>query len=104
VSSSEVPETEATERHALSHLEDAVGRLLDEHAALAGRLRKSNARLQEVEATLALLGDDGRDMVSVRERVATLEAENRELRDRLRIGREVVERILSRLRFLEDQS
>jgi len=105
-------------REALARLEAVVGHLLDEWPGLGERLREAELRLREAEARLreteekkleleglleAVRSDRGGDIVELRERLNRAEADNEELRARVTEGAESVDRLLSRLRFLEDQ-
>jgi len=83
-------------------LELAVRRLMDEHDALRRRAHTAEKRLQELEAALADVSAGRLDPVAVSERAQQLEQENRRLNDRLARAREMVERILGRIQFAED--
>jgi chromosome segregation ATPase len=118
VSDSEGPATDVAAREALARLEAVVGHLLDEWPGLGERLREADRRLREAETRLgaaeerkreleelldAIRSDRGVDGVELRERLNRVESENEELRTRVTQGAESVDRLLSRLRFLEDQ-
>lgn len=87
MSSGEKPEFEA-----LAELEDVLRQV-------TGELSAWRRRAQRAEAALG--GD--RDIVAAKERLAALEAENRELRARLGAARGRLEELLKRLQFLEEQ-
>ncbi|TVP74496.1 MAG: hypothetical protein EA352_10675 [Gemmatimonadales bacterium] len=96
-------EAERQEREALSLLERAVGRLLAEMEAHEVRTRRAEARVRDVEALLRRFTRGDADPARLQERVGELEEENQELRRRLDEGRESVDRLLARIRFLEEQ-
>lgn len=85
-----------------TRLEDVVRRLLDDHAEWRNRAERAEHRLAELEATLRENSAEGLDAVRLAERVETLRRENEDLRRRLSGAREAIERIMSRLRFLEE--
>ncbi|TVP57029.1 MAG: hypothetical protein EA351_06795 [Gemmatimonadales bacterium] len=92
------------ERKALSEVEGAVGRLLEEMDRLRQRTLRAETRVRDVEALLRRFtrGDD--DPAQLQKRATELQAENEEMRGRIEEGRESVERLLARIRFLEEQS
>lgn len=85
-------------------LTEAVRRLREEHAAWKRRAERAEARLTELESTLRKNSAEGEGLDAVRlaERVETLRQENEDLRTRLTGAREAIERITSRLQFMED--
>lgn len=91
------------ERRALLHLESAVGRLLAEGETREGRLRVARERVGEVEGLLRKLTRGEVDPAGLAERVRELEAENADLRARIQEAGEGVDRLLARIRFLEEQ-
>lgn len=103
MSDSEAAGTEAGDRQALARLESAVTRILEETARLRSRAREGEAQVAELEALLRRFESGDDDPAALQRRATRLEAENHDLRSRIRKGREGVERLLSRIRFLEDQ-
>jgi predicted RNase H-like nuclease (RuvC/YqgF family) len=103
VSESEEVRAEDPAREALARLEAAVGRLIDERVRLGLRTRTAEARVRDLEALLRRFTRGDSDPVSLQRRLAEVEAERDELRGRVQEGREGVERLLSRIRFLEEQ-
>jgi predicted RNase H-like nuclease (RuvC/YqgF family) len=84
-------------------LEHAVGRALHRIRDLESRLGEAERRAAELDHVLLdVSGGEQRPTVLL-DRVNALEAENEELRGRLARGREGVERLLARIRFLEAQ-
>ncbi len=73
----------APDRAALDRLENAVSRLL-----------------AELEDTRSSNGPDPRDLAR---RVRVLEDENEDLRERLSGGHEIAERLMAKIRFLEEK-
>ena len=93
------------QRHeqSLRELEESVVRALAEMDRLRGELDQSQQRAGELETLLGnfRVGDD--NPADMKARLNRLEAENRELYERIARGREGVERLLARIRFLETQ-
>jgi len=85
-------------------LELAVRRLLEYQEALLQRVQAGEKRIHELEAGIAEVTAGRLDPVALSERAAALERENRALEERLGQAREAVQRILSRLRFAEEES
>lgn len=91
------------ERAALQSLDGAVGAVIDELTRLRRAVEERDARIREMETLLAELSDGDESPVRMRRRLDHLEVENGELRQRLDEGREGVERLLAKIRFLEEQ-
>ena len=91
------------EGEAFRSLEAAVDRALDEIARLRRGLEAAEARQEQLSDLLRSFQEGTRDPVRMARRLDALEAENADLHDRVTQGREGVERLLSRIRFLEDQ-
>ncbi len=94
---------EATDRQALARLERAVGELLDEVDRLRGQSSRSEARVRDLEGLLRRFTKGEDDPARLLARLARVEAENEDLKGRIQEGRDGVERLLARIRFLEDQ-
>jgi hypothetical protein len=56
-----------------------------------------------MEALLKRFTEEGEDPRELTARLRTLESDNAELVSRLRKGKEAVDRLLARIRFLEEQ-
>lgn len=95
--------TESMEREALTRLDRAVSRMMEELEQMRERVRRSETKARDAQALLQRFSDGDDDPARQHDRMMALEEENRELRDRLREGREGVERILGRIRFLEEE-
>ncbi len=91
------------EGRAFQALEGAVGRLLAELERLRAEVAESQAHRSELAGMLKSFGDGEKDPVEMAHRLARLEEENADLLERVTQGREGVERLLARIRFLEDQ-
>jgi predicted RNase H-like nuclease (RuvC/YqgF family) len=91
------------DRVALQNLDGAVGAVLAELGRLRERLAEREGRVREVESLLAEMSAGEESPARMRRRLDHLEAENAELRLRLDEGREGVERLLAKIRFLEEQ-
>ena len=85
-------------------LELAVRRLLEYQEALIQRAQSAEQRIRELEAGIAEVTAGRLDPVALSERATALERENRALEERLGQAREGVQRILTRLRFTEEES
>lgn len=88
----------------LDRLESALRRLLDEYDALRTRAEAADNRVRELELALRNVSAGEIDPVALAERTRELEAENRDLLDRLGRARESVQRILARMRFTEEEA
>ena len=93
---------ESTEA-ALAALERTVERGLRAIAQMERALREARERRDEVERLLAQLADGEENPARMQQRIQALTAENTELRRRIDEGREGVERLLARIRVLEEQ-
>ena len=94
----DTPETDAFRR-----LERAVDGALARVETLKGDLRAAHARNRELEALLKRFTGGQEDAADLMGRVQRLEDENGVLTERLRKGRDGVQRLLARIRFLEEQ-
>lgn len=104
MSTSEAKTGEAQgERAALQALEGAVGRLLERVQTLTRTADKADQRRAEVEELLRRITTGDESPARMHVRLRELEVENDDLRARLGEGRETVERLLARIRFLEEQ-
>jgi predicted RNase H-like nuclease (RuvC/YqgF family) len=103
VSASADSDAPGAERDALRRLEQAVGRALERIDELEEKLRASERRVGDLDQVLAGITGGGLEPSVLVDGVRALEEENAELRRRLAGGREGVERLLSKIRFLEEQ-
>ena len=95
---------DAPDGKAFGRLETAVARLLKEHAAALGRARAAEARLQELEKRVNEARKSGSDPVQLQETISHLRERNADLEKRIDAGRAGVDRLLSRIRFLEERT
>ncbi|HET9981998.1 MAG TPA: hypothetical protein VFQ38_00355 [Longimicrobiales bacterium] len=85
-------------------LEDSVRRMLEEFTALRRRAAQAEARVRQLEGTVAQLSGGAFDPEALLGRVHALEAENRQLRARLDTAAAHVRRLLARINFLEEEA
>jgi predicted RNase H-like nuclease (RuvC/YqgF family) len=97
-------EAENPERKAFRGAEAAVGRLLKELTALRARTLQAEERVAEVELLLRKFTKGDADPAGLERKTKALEDENAELRRRLEQGRDGVDRLLARIRFIEEQA
>ncbi len=95
---------DTTEREALSRLEAAVEQLVEDRAEVQARAQDAGARLREMESRLEALERDGVDTASLEQELGELKHQNAELIERITEGRTGVDKILARIRFLEDRN
>lgn len=91
------------EREALKGLERTAAQAVKRLQALRARAEEAEARSAEFQELLKRFTADGGEAGRLLTRLRTLEAENADLRARLDKGREGVDRMLARVRFLEEQ-
>jgi len=91
------------EKQAFDALERAVSELLGHLEEMGERLLASEARGAELgEVVQRFTGDEG-EADRILTRLSALEEENVDLRRRLEHGRDGVDRLLAKIRFLENQ-
>jgi predicted RNase H-like nuclease (RuvC/YqgF family) len=93
---------DATERQALARLEAGVGRLLADRGELTKRVEQAEARVQDLEALLKRFTKGDANPAALQATISLLESENEVMREKIREGREGVDRLLARIRFIED--
>ena len=71
--------------------------------SLQGQLRAAEGRREELEGLLAKMADGSANPADMHTRLKALEHENADLSRRLDEGREGVDRLLAKIRFLEEQ-
>lgn len=93
----------AAEQAAFSRLEGAIARMIEQHGRVVKRAEAAEARVAELtEAVKRFTGDEA-EAGRIMTRIRTLEEENADLRARLERGRDGVDRMIARIRFLENQ-
>ncbi len=85
-----------------ARLESAVRRLIRQSDGLRADLKAARTRNVELMRLLAPIAQGEEGPESVVEKLRAAEAERQELRERLTTGRKVAERMMARIRFLED--
>ncbi|NNK62775.1 MAG: hypothetical protein HKO98_06140 [Gemmatimonadetes bacterium] len=88
---------------AFDAVDAAVGRAVARVRELEARARSADERAAEVEALLEKMASGEENPVQMKDELDRLQRENVDLRGRLDRGREGVERLLARIRFLEEQ-
>lgn len=83
-------------------LEGAVSRALERIRGLEDDLARTRARKDEVEALLQRMNTGEESPARMAQKLEALRAENEELRSRVTQGQGVAERLLARVRYLED--
>lgn len=91
------------EQKALTRLDKVVGQTVSRLEALRTRVEEVQAREADMRGLLGQFTSGELDPAEIMGHVRTLEEENEVLRCRLRDGKEAVERVLARIRFLEEQ-
>lgn len=84
-------------------LEAVVERAVAELRVARKQAKEAEARADRGEELLREFVDGTQDPAELSRKVAELEAENEALRSRIRQGRQGVDQILTRIRFLEDR-
>lgn len=90
------------ERAALEALEEAVIRAARELRALSRRVSEAEDLATRLREQVGRIGGDPAQAERLLGRLGALDAENEDLRARIEEGRAGVERILARVRFLEE--
>ena len=88
----------------MERLRVAVEEAVAEIASLRGQLADAEARMSESDHLLREFVGGKQDPAALARRLSELEAENRELKERMNEGRESVEQVLARIQFLEDRA
>jgi predicted nuclease with TOPRIM domain len=91
------------ERIAFKELEGLVTNALDRLSELRARAESAEGKNLELSELLRRFTQDEGEAGRFLTRLRSLEAENADLRGRLEKGREGVERLLAKIRFLEEQ-
>ena len=88
---------------AIKRLKAVVKVTVGEVERLRGEVARMEAQGEELEGLIRGVTSGERSPREMIDRISILEEENRDLRARLNQGREGVERLLARIRFLEEQ-
>ena len=92
-----------SDRAALTELESAVGGLLDRLADVSTRAEEAEGKSEELEELVKRFTGDDAEAGRMLTRLDGLEEENQDLRGRLKRGRAGVDKLLAKIRFLEEQ-
>lgn len=84
-------------------LERVARKLADELAGYRARTELAEGRTIELERALRDVGTGALDPLSLRERIQTLEQENKELRHRLVRAQDRIRRLVARFDFLREE-
>lgn len=95
---------EAPEQAAFAALEGVVGQALESLAGLSKRAQSAEAKNAELSELVKRFTGDDAEAGRMLSRLKRLEEENADLRHRLQLGRAGVERMIARIRFLENQA
>lgn len=94
---------ESADRAALRRLESSVGEVLTRLASAEQRARAAEDQGAELQEVVHRFTKDDGEANLILTRLRHLEEENTDLKERLDKGREGVDRLLARVRFLEGQ-
>ncbi|MDZ7779617.1 MAG: hypothetical protein U5R14_06710 [Gemmatimonadota bacterium] len=94
---------ERPEEAALEDLERAVADAVERLRDLQERVEAAETRSAQLQQLVGRFTGDAKGASDLLTRLGHLDDENADLRERLDRGRAAVERLLARIRFLEDQ-
>lgn len=94
----------AREAAGFDRLESAIGELVDGLAEALDRAGEAEARNAELAKLVERFTGNQEEAGQLVSRLKRLEAENADLRSRLERGAEGVDRMIARIRFLENQA
>lgn len=86
----------------LEELEQLLGAVEQELASWRARCQRAEQELTQAGHGKAKGGNPGADLSQMRLRIGSLEGENQDLKRRIAAAREHVERLRTRLRFVEE--
>ncbi len=85
----------------MESLAETVGRVAEEVRSARRRAAMAEERAKRSDELLRQFVGGKRDPVALTGRLSELEAENELLRSRIQAGRQEIDRVLARIRFLE---
>ena len=94
---------EQPERAALAELENAVDTVLERLAEVTARAEEGEASSAEFEELVKRFTGDEGEAGRLLSRLKHLEQENEDLHSRLETGRAGIDKLLAKIRFLEEQ-
>jgi len=83
-------------------LEASISRALGRIRELERELGRTRARRDEIEGLLQRMSEGDENPARMSRRLKLLDKENGDLKARIEAGREVAQRLLARVRYLED--
>lgn len=92
-----------TEREAFAALESAVGQTLERLQQMSRRVQAAEAKSAELDEVVRRFTGNDKEAGRILTRLRDLEEENADLKGRLAEGRAGIDRLLSKIRFLENQ-
>ena len=90
------------ERAAFQALDTAVSDLIEALATMKGRASEAESRSAELQELVQRFTGDDAEAGRLLTRLRELEIENTDLKQRLERGREGVDRLIARIKFLEE--
>ena len=94
---------EQPDRVAFSELEGAVGTVLKQLSVAQARAEEAEAKSAEMEEIVRRFTGDEGEAGRLLSQLSALQTENEDLKKRLDTGREGIDRLLAKIRFLEEQ-
>jgi len=94
---------EQQERAAFTELEAAVGTVLEQLADVTTRAEGAESRSAEAEELLKRFTGDEAEAGRLLTRLKRLQDENEDLHSRLETGRAGIDKLLAKIKFLEEQ-
>jgi hypothetical protein len=95
--------SEQPDRAAFAELENVVAVVLKRLAAATSRVSDAESKGVELEEIVRRFTGDEGEAGRLLSRLSDLEAENLDLKTRLKTGRAGIDRLLAKIRFLEEQ-
>lgn len=90
------------ERAAFQELDEAIGTLIEELSTMKARASEAESKSAELEELVQRFTGDDAEAGRMLTRLKDLESENTDLKERLDRGRDGVERLIARIKFLEE--
>ena len=94
---------EGVGQHAFVELEKVVNAALRHLEEVTRRAEKAESRNAELESLIKRFGGGEEDAGQVLHRLAQLEAENQDMHSLLEVGRAGIDKLIAKLRFLEEK-
>ncbi|MBI70641.1 MAG: hypothetical protein CME29_02785 [Gemmatimonadetes bacterium] len=91
-------------RLAAKHLKESVSSLVAEIREVRGRLKLAKLQLEEIKEVVAAIEHKPEQSVKPIRRLRELENQNAELKERLSQGKNVIDRLLSQIKYIEQRN